>query len=165
MSLNTRYVGTSDDSHACRHVLDVHRQAGMQRAGDDEEALQDEQFLRRYIEYCRARVSPRLSETAASTLASEYVELREEVRRPCPSHRKMWCCVFPCDVAGYEVPLPMSCSGAHVAQCAMEIRLIHLLAAQVLHFGGWGNVGLGHVVFSNAAGPENASLRGRERMC
>lgn len=69
----------------CRHVLDVHRQAGMQRAEEDGEAAQEEQFLRRYIEYCRARVSPRLSDAAAATLASEYVELREEV---CPRRKK-----------------------------------------------------------------------------
>lgn len=41
---------------------------------------QEEEFLKRYIEYCRQNCSPRLTDAAAQTLASEYVELRAEVR-------------------------------------------------------------------------------------
>lgn len=40
---------------------------------------QEEEFLKRYIEYCRQSCSPRLTDQAAQTLASEYVELRAEV--------------------------------------------------------------------------------------
>ncbi len=65
----------------CRHVLDVHRHAGMSNAEEDEETRREEQFLRRYIEYCRSKVSPRLTDAAAQTLAAEYVDLREEVGR------------------------------------------------------------------------------------
>ena len=42
---------------------------------------QEEAFLKRYLEYCRSRSAPVLSETAGRVLANEYVELREEVRR------------------------------------------------------------------------------------
>ena len=42
---------------------------------------QEEAFLKRYLEYCRSRSAPVLSETAGRVLANEYVELREEV---CP---------------------------------------------------------------------------------
>lgn len=45
--------------------------------------LQEEEFLKRYIEYCRQNCSPRLTDAAAQTLASEYVELRAEVRSTC----------------------------------------------------------------------------------
>ena len=39
--------------------------------------LQDEEFLKRYLEYCRARCSPRLTESAADLLENEYVAIRE----------------------------------------------------------------------------------------
>ena len=62
---------------ARRHVLDVHRQATA--AGEaDEEEVRREAFLKRYLEFSRSRVSPRLSEQAAEGLAGEYVELRQQ---------------------------------------------------------------------------------------
>ncbi len=42
--------------------------------------LQSERFLKRYLEYTRSRVAPRVSRRAGETLAAEYVSLREEVR-------------------------------------------------------------------------------------
>ena len=41
--------------------------------------LQDEEFLKRFLEYCRARCSPRLTESAADLLENEYVAIRREV--------------------------------------------------------------------------------------
>ena len=41
--------------------------------------MQEERFLKRYLEYARSKCSPRLSESAAELLVHEYVELREEV--------------------------------------------------------------------------------------
>ena len=64
-----------------RHVLDVHRQATAAGEADEEEARR-EAFLKRYLEYARSRVSPRLSEQAAKGLAGEYVELRQQARQP-----------------------------------------------------------------------------------
>ena len=63
---------------ACRHVLEVHRAATQRREVAEEEA-REEAFFKRYLEFCRARVSPRLSEPAADSLVSQYVELREQV--------------------------------------------------------------------------------------
>jgi DNA replication licensing factor MCM5 len=37
--------------------------------------------LRKYIQYCRGRCSPRLSEDAGSVLTSTYVKIRDEVRQ------------------------------------------------------------------------------------
>lgn len=90
------------DTMIARHVLAVHRAAGGMRPaggagaggngaganaaavavddGGDAATAADERFLRRYLEYCRCRVSPRLSEAAARSLAGQYVELREQVR-------------------------------------------------------------------------------------
>ena len=44
-------------------------------------APQEEAFLKRYIEYCRQSCSPRIADSAARLLASEYVELRAESKR------------------------------------------------------------------------------------
>ena len=63
---------------ACRHVLEVHRAATQRREVAEEEA-REEAFFKRFLEFCRARVSPRLSEPAADSLVSQYVELREQV--------------------------------------------------------------------------------------
>lgn len=42
-------------------------------------ATQEEEFLKRYLEYCRVKCSPRLTSRAASNLAADYVEIRQEV--------------------------------------------------------------------------------------
>jgi len=68
------------DTAIARHVLTVHRVAGGAAAGDTDEDAEGEAFLRRYLEYCRCNVSPRLSEAAAASLAGQYVELRETAR-------------------------------------------------------------------------------------
>ena len=56
----------------------MHRAATQRREVAEEEA-REEAFFKRYLEFCRARVSPRLSEPAADSLVSQYVELREQV--------------------------------------------------------------------------------------
>ena len=43
--------------------------------------MQEERELKRYIEYCRARCSPRLSPHAANRLVDEYVKIREDARQ------------------------------------------------------------------------------------
>jgi len=83
-----------------RHVLDVHRQATAAGEGDGEEA-RAEAFLKRYLEYARARVAPRLSAQAAQGLAGEYVELRQQARALLgPPARS------PCQVSLAGSPLP-----------------------------------------------------------
>ena len=44
--------------------------------------LQEEAFLKRYLEFCRVKCAPALSEAAGQVLVNEYVQLREEVRSP-----------------------------------------------------------------------------------
>jgi hypothetical protein len=62
-----------------RHVLEVHRAAGQRAEGSAADAA-EEAFFKRYLEYARSKVSPRLSEAAAASLVSQYVELREQAR-------------------------------------------------------------------------------------
>ena len=42
--------------------------------------------LRKYIQFCRARCSPRLSEEAGSVLTSTYVKIRDDVRQKSGGH-------------------------------------------------------------------------------
>lgn len=69
------------DQMIARHVLEVHRSAGAEGDHDEVEERREEEFLKRYIEYCRTNCSPRLSESASRLLASEYVDLRTEAKR------------------------------------------------------------------------------------
>lgn len=68
------------DQQIARHVLEVHRAAGAATDVDEAEERKEEEFLKRYIEYCRTHCSPRLTEGAARLLANEYVELRTEAK-------------------------------------------------------------------------------------
>ena len=52
--------------------------------------MQEEEFLKRYLEYCRSKCSPRLTPRAAANLVADYAEIREEVSfkllfKPCPA--------------------------------------------------------------------------------
>lgn len=69
------------DQMIARHVLEVHRSAGAAGEVDEVEERREEEFLKRYIEYCRTNCSPRLSDSASRLLASEYVDLRTEAKR------------------------------------------------------------------------------------
>lgn len=68
------------DMQIAHHVLNIHRMAGAQK-GPDEEQVKAEAFLKRYLEYARVKVAPRISQRAGETLSAEYVSLREEVRK------------------------------------------------------------------------------------
>lgn len=41
------------------------------------------QAMKKYIQYCKARCSPRLSEEAGEVLVSSYVKIRDDVRKQC----------------------------------------------------------------------------------
>ena len=43
--------------------------------------MQEDAFLTRYVQYCRQRCDPRMTQEAAAYLAHEYVDIREQVRR------------------------------------------------------------------------------------
>ncbi|KAL3154113.1 hypothetical protein ABBQ32_013645 [Trebouxia sp. C0010 RCD-2024] len=67
------------DKRIAQHVIQVHRDAGSAPEADEEDKKAEE-FLKRYLEYCRVKCSPRLTPRAATTLVTEYVEIRDEVR-------------------------------------------------------------------------------------
>jgi len=68
------------DKRIAHHIINLHtRAAGVQNVTDAEREAQ-ENFLRRYIEFCRSRCSPRLSDEAAEVLQDEYVRIRQQNR-------------------------------------------------------------------------------------
>mmetsp|Transcript_25578 Transcript_25578/g.35306 ORF Transcript_25578/g.35306 Transcript_25578/m.35306 type:complete len:748 (+) Transcript_25578:109-2352(+) len=80
------------DVKLAKHVLGVHRDASEEAANSRSRGLREAQEgagpgeehvfnLKRYIQYCRARVIPRLTERAAEALGREYVKIREEQRQ------------------------------------------------------------------------------------
>ena len=60
--------------------MGVHAAAGSATLDDAADDARAARFLTRYLEFCRSRVAPRLSEAAARSLAGQYVELREQAR-------------------------------------------------------------------------------------
>lgn len=48
--------------------------------------------MKKYIQYCKAKCMPRLSDEAGDILASSYVKIRDDVRRRVMEVRQSWSC-------------------------------------------------------------------------
>lgn len=69
---------TQRDLAIAKHVMNVHA-----NGGSVEEQVEGEfpiEKMKRYIQYCRAKCAPRLSEDAAEMLSSHFVSIRKEVK-------------------------------------------------------------------------------------
>jgi DNA replication licensing factor MCM5 len=70
------------DKEIARHVITMHLNAA---SGHEEHVNTDEtidlQQLKRYIQYCRLRVFPRLTEAASELLTNHYVSVRKAYRQ------------------------------------------------------------------------------------
>ncbi|KAL0427688.1 UNVERIFIED_CONTAM: DNA replication licensing factor MCM5 [Sesamum latifolium] len=72
--------GRYDDlMNIASHVIKVH--ASADAASSDARPSKDDNWLKRYIHYCRTECHPRLSESAASRLQESYVKIRQDMRR------------------------------------------------------------------------------------
>lgn len=70
------------DLMIARHVLNVHKNAlGSGESKEAEEQDHEHAFFKRYVQYCRTRISPRLSDSASRVLQSEYIKVRQDVRQ------------------------------------------------------------------------------------
>ncbi|KAG0479580.1 hypothetical protein HPP92_010438 [Vanilla planifolia] len=67
------------DKQIASHIIKVH--ASGAAAAKTNDSLEGENWLKRYIEYCRVSCLPRLSEKAAEMLQNKYVEIRQRMRR------------------------------------------------------------------------------------
>ncbi|KAJ8480570.1 hypothetical protein OPV22_024297 [Ensete ventricosum] len=67
------------DKKIASHIIKVH--ASGAAASKSTNATEGENWLKRYIEYCRVTCHPRLSEKAAEMLQNKYVEIRQRMRQ------------------------------------------------------------------------------------
>ncbi|XP_010245540.1 PREDICTED: DNA replication licensing factor MCM5 [Nelumbo nucifera] len=69
----------SQDKLIASHIIKVHASAGA--ASTDTRVSKEENWLKRYIQYCRTECHPRLSESAATMLQNNYVKIRQDMRQ------------------------------------------------------------------------------------
>uniref|UniRef100_A0A0E0LBT0 DNA replication licensing factor MCM5 n=1 Tax=Oryza punctata TaxID=4537 RepID=A0A0E0LBT0_ORYPU len=67
------------DKRIASHIIKVHA-SGAAAPSKITDASEGENWLKRYIEYCRVTCKPRLSEKAAEMLQNKYVEIRQKMR-------------------------------------------------------------------------------------
>ncbi|KAK8515412.1 hypothetical protein V6N13_139611 [Hibiscus sabdariffa] len=67
------------DKVIASHIIKVH--ASAQTTSNDSRPPKDENWLKRYIQYCRTECHPRLSEAACAKLQSDYVDIRRGMRQ------------------------------------------------------------------------------------
>lgn len=68
----------SRDQVIASHIIKVH--ASADKTSIDSKS-KEENWLKRYIQYCRTECHPRLSESACKKLQDEYVKFRQDMRR------------------------------------------------------------------------------------
>lgn len=69
----------AQDQDIANHIIRVHASAGA--ATSDGKVSKEENWLKRYLQYCRTECHPRLSEEAAKKLQGDYVEIRRGMRQ------------------------------------------------------------------------------------
>ncbi|CAA3005115.1 DNA replication licensing factor MCM5 [Olea europaea subsp. europaea] len=69
----------AQDKNIASHIIKVHASASATTS--DTRTSKEENWLKRYIHYCRTECHPRLSESAASMLQQSYVKIRQDMRR------------------------------------------------------------------------------------
>nr|XP_043621263.1 DNA replication licensing factor MCM5 [Erigeron canadensis] len=68
----------SQDKIIASHIISLHASAN---AATDVRDVKEDNWLKRYIQYCRTMSQPRLSDSAAKTLQESYVKIRQDMRR------------------------------------------------------------------------------------
>ncbi|KAI5433339.1 minichromosome maintenance protein 5 [Lathyrus oleraceus] len=63
------------------HIIKVHALASATRDENKTITSKEENWLKRYLKYCRTECHPRLSETAAKLLQNNYVKIRQDMRQ------------------------------------------------------------------------------------
>lgn len=69
----------SQDKIIASHIIKVHASANA--ASADSKTSKEENWLKRYIQYCRAECHPRLSESASALLQNSYITIRQDMRQ------------------------------------------------------------------------------------
>ncbi|KAF8393078.1 hypothetical protein HHK36_021319 [Tetracentron sinense] len=69
----------SQDKLIASHIIKLH--ASADAASSDTRAPKEENWLKRYIQYCRTECRPRLSDSAATMLQNNYVKIRQDMKQ------------------------------------------------------------------------------------
>ncbi|KAI9117294.1 hypothetical protein K1719_011460 [Acacia pycnantha] len=69
----------SQDKVIASHIIKVH--ASAYTTTGESRVSKEENWLKRYLQYCRRECHPRLSESAATLLQNNYVKIRQDMRR------------------------------------------------------------------------------------
>ncbi|XP_047310879.1 DNA replication licensing factor MCM5 [Impatiens glandulifera] len=69
----------NQDKNIANHVIRIHASAGANIG--DRKPTKEDNWLKRYIQYCRAECHPRLSDSAATLLQESYVKIRQDMKR------------------------------------------------------------------------------------
>ncbi|KAK2646724.1 hypothetical protein Ddye_021919 [Dipteronia dyeriana] len=70
----------SQDKLIANHIIKLHASADAV-SSDSKIVSKEENWLKRYIQYCRAVCHPCLSESASAKLQDQYVQIRKDMRR------------------------------------------------------------------------------------
>ncbi|KAJ6826530.1 DNA replication licensing factor MCM5 [Iris pallida] len=68
------------DKRIASHIIKIHA-SGAAASKSTTDSMEGENWLKKYIEYCRVSCQPRLSEKAAEILTNKYVEIRQKMRQ------------------------------------------------------------------------------------
>ncbi|KAG6586359.1 DNA replication licensing factor MCM5 [Cucurbita argyrosperma subsp. argyrosperma] len=69
----------SQDKIIASHIIKVHASADANLG--ENRASKEENWLKRYLQYCRSHCHPRLSESASTMLQNNYVKIRQDMRQ------------------------------------------------------------------------------------
>ncbi|KAJ7979647.1 DNA helicase [Quillaja saponaria] len=69
----------SQDKIIASHIIKLHSSANATMG--ENRTSKEENWLKRYIQYCRTETHPRLSESASTLLQNNYVRIRQDMRR------------------------------------------------------------------------------------
>ncbi|KAH9654541.1 DNA replication licensing factor MCM5 [Citrus sinensis] len=102
----------NQDKLIASHIIKIHASADAVSA--DSKVSKEENWLKRYIQYCRLECHPRLSESASAKLRDQYVQIRKDMRRQA-------------NETGEAAPIPIT-----VRQLEAIVRLSEALAKMKL---------------------------------
>ncbi|KAL5729718.1 DNA helicase [Ranunculus cassubicifolius] len=113
----------SQDKLIASHIIKVHASA---HSSNESRNPKDDNWLKRYIQYCRTECHPRLSDAAATRLQVNYVKIRQDMRQQ--ANESGEAAVIPITVRQLEAIIRLSESLAKMRLCHVATES-HVLEA------------------------------------
>ncbi|KAF5193688.1 Dna helicase [Thalictrum thalictroides] len=105
----------SQDKLIASHIIKIHTSAHVDAPNTS--TPKDDNWLKRYIHYCRTECHPRLSDSAATMLRNNYVKIRQDMRQQ--AHDSGESAVIPITVRQLEAIIRLS-------EALAKMRLSHV---------------------------------------